>query len=117
MPRHRFAYDKDLKETPEWQPLYNKWKSVLRLPHSDAFYEFMGFYNWSMANGFVLGAKLKLIDESKPYGPDNCLWAPPVDEVPVLTQKDREWMSLWNKTVNRLRVHFGMEPFAEKGEA
>ena len=117
MPRHRAVYDKDLKETPEFQFLYNKWSKVLRPPHCDAFYEFMDFYNWSMSNGFVLGAKLRLIDESKPYGPENCFWEAPKKDRLGWSEDERAWISLWNKTVNRIRVHHSMEPFAEKGEA
>ena len=112
MPRHRVVYDKDLKETPEFQFLYNKWRQVLRHPYNDAFYEFMDFYNWSMSNGFVLGAKLTLIDTSKPYSPSNCAWMPPKERVPDIHGEEREAaIAKWNETVNRFRIHYGMKPF------
>ena len=111
MPRHVFTYDPALKETPEWQSLYNKWAWLRKHRRGDAFAQFQDFYDWSMANGFVIGARLKLLDESKPYSPDNCLWMHPVLEQPVYTEEDKQRISKWNEAVNRIRVRFGMTPF------
>lgn len=111
MPRHEVAYEKKLKETHEWQYLYTKWRWVCRRPHSEAFNDFRSFYDWSMANGFQIGTKLELLDDSKPYSPENCLWVHPAIKKPCYTEEDKEWISKWNETVNRIRRHFGLKPF------
>lgn len=116
MPRHRDIYDKDLKETPEFQYLYGKWARMRKLPHSKRFDRFLDFYNWSMANGFVMSAMLRLRDESKMYSPANCFWEQTADKKPFFSEEDKAWMAGWNKAVNRIRVYYGMEPLKQKGD-
>lgn len=117
MPRHEFVYDKELKATPEWNPLYDKWGSIRKRPHSEDFELFQDFYNWSMANGFVIGARLKLLDAGKPYSPDKCRWMRPGTEQNEYSALQKQQIANWNRAVNRLRVHYGLEPFPEKGES
>lgn len=116
MPRHEVVYDPELKETPEFQTLYHKWCRIRKLPHSHEFNYFMDFYEWSMAEGYTSGASLKLLYEDKPYSPENCLWVHRKPESPSWTEEEKEQISRWNKTVNRIRVHYGMEPFEQKGD-
>lgn len=111
MPRHEVVYDKDLKETPEFQQLYNKWNWIRKHNQLDQFEKFMDFYNWSIENGFELNAKLKRLDNSKPYIPENCVWIAPKLKPTTNAEEEKEWIALWNKTVNRIRVHYGMKPF------
>lgn len=117
MPRHIVVYDKELKNTPEFQPLYSKWAGIRtrRFPISEEFEQFLFFYNWSMANGYEAGARLRLLDESKPYGPYNCIWEPAAMR-PEWTAEEMERISKWNKTVNLFRIHFGLEPFPVGGD-
>ena len=113
MPRHPVKYDKELKGTPEWQFLYNKWRQLLKQPHSEDFDNFPAFYEWSLAEGYALGAKLERKDISKPYSFNNCLWVQPAPQQKAYSEEDKAWMESWNKTVNRIRRHFGMKPFPE----
>ena len=119
MPRHNLVYDKNLKSTPEWGELYNKWIWMRKSgsQYSVAFAQFMDFYNWSMANGYAIDARLKRLDEKKPYAPDNCLWVHPEEERSGYTAEQKAWIAKWNKTVNRIRRHFGIETFDYEGDA
>lgn len=116
MPRHKDIYDQDLKETPEFKYLYAKWARIRKLPHSKRFDRFLDFYRWSLANGFVMSAKLRLLDESKMYSPANCRWERPEDKQPFISEEDKAWIARWNEAVNRIRVYHGMEPLEQKGD-
>ena len=116
MPRHDFKYDKDLKGTPEFQSLYNKWQWIRKRKYSQEFEVFMDFYHWSLSNGFVIGAILKRLDNSKPWSPGNCVWEKPAEQPPAYTEKQKAWIAKWNKTVNILRRHFNIETFDYEGD-
>ena len=116
MPRHLEIYDQEFKETPEFKYLYHKWVRIRKLPHSKRFERFLDFYKWSMANGFVMSAKLRLLDESKPYSPANCRWERPADRKPFYSDEDKAWMARWNEAVNRIRVYYGMEPLEQPAD-
>lgn len=109
----KIAYDPDLKATPEWKFLYYKWMQIRKLEHSDDFNNFLDFYNWAMSHGYVCGAKLGRLYDSKPYSPDNCLWDGPMFEDPNFTEEQKMWISKWNEAVNRIRRHYGMEPLEQ----
>ena len=102
---------------PEFRYLYDKWRRMRKLPHSKRFERFLDFYEWSMANGFVMSAKLRLVDESKMYSPDNCFWERPADKRPFYSEEAVAWIDRWNKAVNRIRVYYGMEPLTQKGDS
>lgn len=119
MPRHNLVYDKNLKSTPEWRELYSKWvwlrKSGSQL--CEEFKQFLEFYNWSMANGYVSGDRLKRMDENAPYSPENCMWVHPAEECRYYTEEQKAWIAKWNKTVNRIRRYFGIETFDYEGDS
>lgn len=110
-------YDPKMKEHPAFSPLYNKWLSLRSSGYRHDFAQFFDFFEWSLVHGYEAGAKLVRIDESKPHGPHNSQWIPPKNEAPSFRPEDKEWISKWNKAVNRIRVHFGMEPFKAEEEA
>ena len=115
MPRHSVVYDPQLKQTPEWKSLYGRYHAVKTSVYQDIFPTFQQFYDWAMANGFVCGAKLSRKDPNKPFTPDNCFWELPERKEQHMTVDERnEFIDRWNKTVNRIRVHYGLEPFENK---
>lgn len=73
------------------------------------------FVEWCLANEYVPGTKLKRLVNSLPWGPDNTVFAgeQAVAESDALFLTDKERVYSWNKTVNRLRRHWGLEPFPE----
>ncbi len=103
-------YDKALRDTPEFQVLYGKWRRVLEKERCADWATFLDFYKWSLEDGFVLGDRLVCIDKSKPYGPDNCVWIGPNTPENAYSEKDQEWILLWNETVNRIRRLCRMKP-------
>ena len=109
MPRNRVVYDPKLKETLEWQSLYNRYKHTPK--YREIFDSFNEFYDWSMSHGFEIGAQLMRWDDRKPWQPDNCYWkATKEKNVPLYGDEQRERIAKWNKTVNRIRIHYGMTP-------
>lgn len=96
-------YDREMRETEHGSRLYQAWRRVRKHPHVEAWGSFPSFYSWAVNNGYVLGARLFQIDASLPYGPDNCDWY-------IREELSQNWADEWNKTVNRIRKHYGMPP-------
>lgn len=103
---------KQIRNTEGGSRLYERWKRIKRKEHSKEFDTFLGFYKWSMKAGYSPGLRLLVADQNKPYSPDNCSWSPPETVRPVYGEEGREWIAKWNEAVNRIRVHYGMEPLA-----
>ena len=103
----KVTYDPALRETESGKRLYYYWKQVRKKSYSPEWDLFPNFYEWAMANGFILNAKLCLIDATLPYSPDNCVWK--VKEAPE-EGISRKRADEWNLAINRLRKQFGMEP-------
>ena len=100
-------YDPALRKTAHGAKLYNAWKKLRRDTHAEEWDAFPTFYNWAMQNGYVIGSSLRLVDETGIYEPSNCAWRFPVKVDPPSTLT---WEDKWNKTVNRIRKHYGMPP-------
>jgi hypothetical protein len=98
-----------MRESEHGAKLYNAWRKIRRSPHCEEWSCYPPFYNWAMQNGYVMGAWLRLINETGEYSPDNCKWHIPgsKDDDPILPET---WADEWNKTVNRIRKHYGMPP-------
>ncbi len=112
MPTAKISYDPQLRETEHGKRLYNYWKRARQNTDSDVFQSFPSFLAWAMANGYTLGARLFRRDENKPLNPENCFWAGRITttEGAVKQEHDRQREQKWDATVNRIRVHYGMEP-------
>lgn len=92
------------------QQVYSKWRRALKLGCCEEWKKFETFYRWAMKTGFVYGAVLKRHNNNKPYSPRNCYWQD--GEKTNKSFSAMDFCSLWNKTVNRIREHYGMESFA-----
>lgn len=102
-------YDPELRTSEHGSKLYSAWRNLRRHPHCEEWESFLPFYTWAMQSDFSLRARLRLLDERKPYCPENCIWytaqSDDDDSLPPA-----EWAESWNKTVNRIRKHYGMPP-------
>lgn len=111
MATHRAVYDPKQRETPEFKNLYNRYHSCNSSKYREAFATFQEFYDWSMANGFVIEARLSRIDDNKPYSPGNIRWTLTTkDRTALYGEERKEMIERWNKTVNRIRIHYGLKP-------
>lgn len=112
MARRNIKYPAELRESMEGQFLYSLWQRIRRRGREPLFDQYSNFYAWAMENGYKYGMVLYIIDVSKPCGPGNCEWVmPKQQEQPTYKEQDRRRISEWNRTVNRIRVYYGMTPF------
>lgn len=102
------CYDPEIRTSESGVRLYNAWRKLRKNPHCEEWDNYPAFYNWAMQSGYVLGAWLRLKEDTNTYNPDNCVWY-----IPVLVDggpPKPTWEDEWNKTVNRIRRHYGMPP-------
>jgi hypothetical protein len=111
-------YPPEIRKSQSWKRLYSYWKKVRSEAHAPAFDNFMNFYNWAMNNGYADNRKLRKVDPSRPWVPDNGTWLPIEPGTgKIYGRNTREAVVRWNETVNRLRIHYGMKPFPLEEEA
>lgn len=112
MPAAKNTYTPEMRDSEHGRRLYRYWIDIHNDTDSVTFAEYPGFFEWAMANGYTVGAKLLRHDESKTFTPENCFWVTPSELKAMRAEKDpdKQWMRLWDRTVNRLRRHFDMEP-------
>ena len=96
-------YDREMRETEHGSRLYQVWRRLRSHPYAEEWGCFPPFYSWAINSGYTIGARLQRVDDSLPYGPDNCEWYV-TEEIP------QDWADKWNKTVNMIRKHYGMPP-------
>ena len=104
----KITYASELRESEHGSRLYAYWKKIKDKTDSPEFMDFQSFYNWAIEANYSLGAKLYRRDCDLPYNPDNCVWI--FREERPKDERAPEWEKLWDETVNRIRLHFGMEP-------
>ena len=110
MPNHS-TYDPALRKTEHGKNLYNIWLRIRRNPHCEEWDYFPTFYDWAMQNNYESGEWLRLINKSGIYCPDNCFWHIPNEG---RNSFPAGWGDGWNKTVNRIRKHYGMPLLVEE---
>ena len=99
----------EIMKTEEGKVVYYKWRRARQGGCCPEWEDFYAFYEWAIESGFSAGLALIRKDRTVPFSPENCEW---VD----YREKEKrylaeEWIKEWNKTVNRIRVAYGMEPF------
>ena len=106
----------DQREAERNRRLHSKWRNMKE--RSEEFRKFPGFKEWAIRTGYEIGDSLRRIDETKPFGPDNCVWVkrrtnikeePKALHAPGVVLRALEW----NRAVNPLRRAAGLEPFPE----
>lgn len=110
MPRHSYTYPVKMRITDEGRSLYAIWRRV-RHNACDAFQQYTDFFEWAVQNGYTVGARLRRLDETVEYRPDNCSFTPSYGDQKPLTLDERVRANEWNKTVNKIRRVYGMKPF------
>ena len=108
MPK-KIKYDPRLRETDHGRRLYTYWKKVRLNTDSAEFETFDGFYKWAQDAGYSVGSKLIRLDARAPFNPDNCVWIYH-EQKEEKAERDPNWERIWDETVNRIRLHYGMEP-------
>ena len=103
--RYGDPYDPKIRESEHGSRLYQTWKRLRKHQHSEEWDSFLPFYIWATKSGYVIGARLRLRNDLNPYAPDNCVW-----DIPEDPQIPQSWADEWNKSVNRIRKHYGMPP-------
>ena len=112
----KVTYDPEMRKTDHGRRLYGYWKKVHRYTEAPEFKKFSDFFGWAMSNGYIVGAKLLRYDETQPFSPENCFWARRDECVGIgygkgdTLYRNLTWEQKWDEAVNRIRVHFGMEP-------
>lgn len=103
-------YDPEMRESEHGARLYQAWRRMRKHPHVEEWNCYPPFYLWAIKNGYVIGARLQQLNASAPYGPDNCSWYAKEfeDDCEPIPES---WADDWNKTVNRIRKHYGMPLF------
>ena len=103
-------YGREFIATEVGGALYGKWTRVKkRVCCPEWQNSFEEFAEWALNNYFVPGASLIKIAKNDVYCPTNCYWSFGNNSKPAY--KASEFCASWNKTVNRIRKHYGMKPF------
>lgn len=104
------SYDPALRTSEHGARLYQTWRKIKRLPHCEAWEDYPTFYKWAIKE-YELGAYLRLKDESKPWGPRNCVWQGHGEK--KRNDVPDDFVEKWNTSVNRIRKYCGLEPLEE----
>lgn len=103
----RSNYNPTLRKTEQGSKLYQTWRSFQKKPRCEEWGDFPTFLEWATQSGYEAGDWLRRVDKNEPFSPDNCMWYSPKEEKEYIGV---EWIKGWNKTVNRIREHYGMPP-------
>jgi len=108
----KITYDPEMRKTEHGRRIYAYWKKIRNDTDFPEFEHYPGFFKWAMENGYTVGAKLLRHDGKKPFNPDNCFWIARSDWASehVEHARDLHREQEWDKAVNRIRRHYGMEP-------
>ena len=113
----KITYDPEMRTSYHGRRLYHYWKKIKGETNSKEFMEYPGFFKWAMQNGYTIGAKLFRYDD-EPFSPTNCYWVSKDANADkkAAPKRDYERERKWNETVNRIRLHYGLEPLEQEGD-
>lgn len=101
------ALDPEFKQSQDYRALYNKWRLMKKKGMCKEWEDAAVFMDWALDNGYsTFGCTLKQINPAKPYSPTNCRFIVDLEKKVV-----NDFVNGWNIAVNRIREHYGMEPF------
>ena len=84
-----------------------KWFSLVKRGCCPEWKDFEVFEAWAKECGWKISFVLRRYDKTLPFSPENCFW---VERKGVHERTwEEEFAERWNKTVNRIRLHYGME--------
>ena len=106
-------YDQDFIKSDIGKELYSKWSDMKRKAgRCEEWDDFNAFCVWAFDQGFIRGAFVRRRDKHGLYTPENCY---------LITGKKighnidpEDFINRWNKTVNRIRIAYGMEPLRKQ---
>jgi hypothetical protein len=99
------------RNTPEGDALYCKWKRMASEGRAQCWSRFGAFYEWAKGEGYCKGDNILRIDESLPWGPDNAYVREYGLDLVYRIGRNKDFIARWNKTVNRIRAHYGLPLF------
>lgn len=105
-------HDTSVYRTKGCRSLYARWCRLHKSEFGAEFKDYEVFYEWSLAAGYKYGALLLRRNPELPHSPDNSYWEIPGDVV-IKGKMTERWVALWNETVNRIRLHYGLPPVEE----
>jgi hypothetical protein len=103
----RTLYAPELRLSEHGVKLYSYWRRIRHRSTVDPIWEdYRVFYYWALDAGYESGDQLVRLDESLPYGPDNCFWYAPEPD----TEWAMAWCKKWDDTVSKVRRQLGLPP-------
>lgn len=101
------ALDPYFKTSQDYRVLYDKWRRMKKYGMCAEWEDFEVFAEWALDNGYSpFGCTIKKYRHEEAYSPRNCHFLVNVDKKIV-----KDFVNGWNTAVNRIREHYGMEPF------
>lgn len=87
------------------EQMYGRYRRVM-WDCCDEWIDFQNFCKWAEESGYEEGCILKKVNSNLLYQPDNCYWYKKDTENGF---NSKEFCERWDKSVNRIRAHYGLE--------
>jgi hypothetical protein len=86
--------------------LWYWWRKIRDSKIPNLFTDFQDFVNWSKKNGYKYGRRLRRIDNSLDYSPDNMEWVDLEMASPSSEIQNQRAIAKWNRFVEPIRERF-----------
>ena len=104
-------HNQEFLKSPDGKSLYSRWRNIRR-NRCEEWNDFDKFAEWALENGFSKDLQLKRFDDSEEFKPGNCYFHKGKDRGYFMDSE--EFCKRWDKTVNRIRKHYGLEPIGRR---